>query len=60
MDNLFSRFYRIPDAEGYSEGTGLGLSIAKTIVEEHNGRIDVASEFGVGTTFTVILPLSTQ
>ena len=60
LDNLFSRFYRIPDAEGYSEGTGLGLSIAKTIVEEHNGRIDVDSEYGVGTTFTVILPLGTQ
>ena len=58
LDNLFSRFYRIPDAEGYSEGTGLGLSIAKTIVEEHDGRIDVSSQYGVGTTFTVTLPLN--
>lgn len=57
LNKLFSRFYRIPDAEGYSEGTGLGLSIAKTIVEEHSGRIDVSSQYGVGTTFTVTLPL---
>ncbi|MCB0016391.1 MAG: GAF domain-containing sensor histidine kinase [Anaerolineales bacterium] len=60
LNKLFSRFYRIPDAEGYSEGTGLGLSIAKTIVEEHSGRIDVSSQYGVGTSFTVTLPISTD
>ncbi len=37
-------------------GVGLGLAISRGIVERHNGRIDVASELGRGTTFTVTLP----
>ena len=39
------------------DGTGLGLSLARRIVEDHQGRIDVASAMGKGTTFTVVLPL---
>jgi signal transduction histidine kinase len=57
MTHLFERFYRIPGSEG-AEGSGLGLSIANKIVEEHNGRIEVSSTLGVGTTFTVVLPVS--
>ncbi|MCP5098700.1 MAG: GAF domain-containing sensor histidine kinase [Chloroflexi bacterium] len=56
IDHLFERFYRIPKTSG-AEGTGLGLSVAKKIVEEHNGRIDVTSIIGEGTTFTIFLPL---
>ena len=37
-------------------GVGLGLAISRGIVERHNGRIEVASELGRGTTFTVTLP----
>lgn len=55
IEHLFERFYRIPGSEG-AEGSGLGLSVAQKIVEEHNGRIEVESTVGKGTTFTIILP----
>ncbi|MCB9420903.1 MAG: GAF domain-containing sensor histidine kinase [Ardenticatenaceae bacterium] len=57
MGHLFERFYRIPGSEK-ADGSGLGLSIANKIVEEHNGRIEVSSILGEGTTFTVILPVT--
>jgi signal transduction histidine kinase len=43
--------------KGVTKGTGLGLAICKEIVDAHGGRIDVQSEMGKGTTFSVYLPV---
>jgi two-component system NtrC family sensor kinase len=45
--------------KGETKGTGLGLAICKEIVEHHNGRIEVSSEVGKGTTFSIYLPSAT-
>jgi signal transduction histidine kinase len=42
--------------KGETKGTGLGLAICKEIIDAHGGRIDVQSEMGKGTTFSVYLP----
>ena len=52
---IFEPFYTTREK---GEGTGLGLSISNTIIEEHNGRIEVASRPGEETTFRVFLPLA--
>lgn len=57
LEHLFEKFYRVPDSEGWATGTGLGLSITKEIAEAHGGRIDVYSQVGVGTTFTLVVPI---
>ncbi|HEY9798299.1 MAG TPA: sensor histidine kinase, partial [Leptolyngbyaceae cyanobacterium] len=56
---LFDAFQRSSNV-GTISGTGLGLTIAKKCVDIHKGQIAVESEVGVGTTFTVTLPLSSQ
>jgi len=56
LPHIFERFYRVNNEEHSKiEGTGLGLAITKTIVEQHNGFIDVESKVGEGTTFTIKL-----
>ena len=56
--HLFDRFFRGADAHALAiQGVGLGLPIASSIVTGHEGRIDVASELGRGSTFVVRLPL---
>jgi two-component system, NtrC family, sensor kinase len=46
----------VREHEGRASGTGLGLSICKQIIQGHNGRIEVKSKIGVGTSFTIQLP----
>ncbi len=55
--HIFEPFYRASNVND-TPGSGLGLAIVKQIVELHQGKIDVQSQVGVGTTFTVTLPLS--
>ena len=58
LPRLFERFYRARNATAAAvPGLGLGLMIAQAIVTGHGGRIEIQSEVGVGTTFTVMLPL---
>jgi signal transduction histidine kinase len=59
VGRLFDRFFRASTGLTIS-GTGLGLPIVKSIAEAHGGTIDVESEVGVGTTFTVELPLQSR
>ncbi|BAZ48432.1 PAS/PAC sensor signal transduction histidine kinase [Nostoc sp. NIES-4103] len=56
QQRLFQPFYRGSNVDNIP-GTGLGLSILKTLVDLHGGQVTVESEVGVGSTFTVMLPL---
>jgi PAS domain S-box-containing protein len=56
---LFESFYRGSNVQSI-KGTGLGLVIVKRCVDAHRGQISVTSQIGVGTTFTVILPLNSD
>ncbi len=59
LPHLFGRFYRVKDKKTrLIEGTGLGLYIARSIVEQHGGQIDVQSEVGQGSVFSLALPLA--
>jgi signal transduction histidine kinase len=61
LAHVFTRFYLASNAmSGAVPGTGLGLAITQDIVDRHRGRIEVASQLGVGTTVTVKLPLDTH
>jgi signal transduction histidine kinase len=57
VKKIFQKFYRTKKAEESGEaGTGIGLSIVQQIVEQHGGRIDVTSQPGAGSCFTLALP----
>lgn len=57
---LFERFYRVDSARTRSGSSGLGLAIAQWTAHLHGGRVEVASEPGRGSVFTVILPIKTN
>ena len=56
IPHLFEKFYRVKEHEGKASGTGLGLSICKQIIQGHNGRLEVKSKMGIGTSFTIHIP----
>lgn len=59
VEHIFERFYRVDKARGRDTGgTGLGLAISKNIIVMHKGIINVYSEPGKGTTFTVRVPMN--
>jgi PAS domain S-box-containing protein len=61
LPHVFERFFRGSKPRSMQiSGTGLGLAIAKEIAELHGGRVTVESEVGVGTTFTIWLPLAEE
>ena len=58
LPRIFERFYRVDDARHRATGgTGLGLAIVRHVAEAHGGSVDVESELGVGSTFTIRLPV---
>ena len=57
LPKIFDRFYRVDKARSRAQGgTGLGLAITKEIIKQHQGFIWAKSEYGVGSTFTIVLP----
>jgi signal transduction histidine kinase len=50
----------VSDTAGFTQGTGLGLAIAKGIIEAHGGAIHLESEQGIGSTFSISLPIAVR
>ncbi|KZV96873.1 hypothetical protein EXIGLDRAFT_732173 [Exidia glandulosa HHB12029] len=59
LENIFTRFHRVACTARSHEGTGIGLSLTQETVKALGGRLEVASVYGEGSTFTVMLPLGT-
>jgi signal transduction histidine kinase/DNA-binding response OmpR family regulator len=61
VPRLFNRFHRVEGARGRTqEGTGIGLALVQELVRLHGGAVNVESEAGTGSTFTVAIPLGTE
>ncbi len=59
LDKIFDRFYRVP-GKGAVQGNGIGLAIVKHLAEIHRGAVTVDSKKGVGSIFTVSIPVGTS
>nr|WP_300093268.1 HAMP domain-containing sensor histidine kinase [Sedimentibacter sp.] len=59
LDKIFDRYYRVSGKDKH-QSSGLGLSIAQEIIQQHNGKITVKSTVGIGTAFTLQLPVIPQ
>jgi signal transduction histidine kinase len=59
LDRVWEPYQRGPAASGIAPGVGLGLAVTKRIIEAHGGGISVVSARGVGSTFSIHLPLAT-
>ncbi|MES2647658.1 MAG: ATP-binding protein [Bacteroidota bacterium] len=58
VEKIFDRFHRVENIYGRSqEGTGIGLAMVKELVKLHDGTVSVKSEYGKGSTFTVVIPV---
>jgi signal transduction histidine kinase len=61
LTKVFDRFHQVrSNAANQSQGVGIGLALARELVEQHDGKIEVESEVGKGTTFRVILPIERE
>ena len=56
LEEIFEPFFSRKGEEGH----GLGLAAVRTIVEQHEGQVGVRSRLGIGSTFRIILPVSTE
>lgn len=57
LSRVFGRFWRAEESRNRAKGgLGVGLAVTKEIVDNHHGHVEVASEVGVGTTFTIVIP----
>jgi signal transduction histidine kinase len=57
QERIFERFARAANSQRRSEGAGLGLAIVRAIVQSHGGRVELVSELGGGSTFTLVIPI---
>ncbi len=61
IDKVFSRFWRADEArQRTSGGLGIGLALVREVVDQHHGSVQVESELGRGSTFTVVIPLAPE